>query len=38
MTLGNMRELGVQHPIAYCHYACRYSALMEMSDYPAPLT
>jgi hypothetical protein len=25
MTLGNMRELGVQHLIAYClHDACRH--------------
>jgi hypothetical protein len=29
MTLGNMRELGVQHLIAYCHNdACRHSALI----------
>jgi hypothetical protein len=36
MTLGNMRELGVQRLIAYCHNdACRHSALIDMSSYPA---
>jgi hypothetical protein len=30
MTLGNMRQNGVQHLIAYCHNdACRNQALIE---------
>ena len=33
MTLGNMRELGVQHLIAFClNNACRHSALIEVSS------
>jgi hypothetical protein len=36
MTLGNMRELGVLHLIAFCHNdACRHSALIDVSSYPA---
>jgi hypothetical protein len=36
MTLGNMRELGVRHLIAYClNDACRHSALIDVSSYPA---
>jgi hypothetical protein len=32
MTLGNMRELGVQHPIAYClNKACRHQELIDVS-------
>jgi hypothetical protein len=35
MTLAGMRELGVQHLIAYCHNdACRHSALIDVSSYP----
>ena len=33
MTLGNMRELGVQHLIASClNDACRHQALIEVSS------
>jgi hypothetical protein len=36
MTLGNMRELGVHHLIAYCdNDACRHMALIDVSSYPA---
>ena len=36
MTLGNMRALGVQRLIAFCHnHACRHSALLDVSSYPA---
>jgi hypothetical protein len=36
MTLGNMRELGVHHFIAYClNNACRHTALIDVSRYPA---
>ena len=36
MTLGNMRDLGVQRLIASClSDACRHSALIDMSSYPA---
>jgi hypothetical protein len=35
MTLGNMRELGVQHLIAYCHNdACRDQAVIDVFGYP----
>jgi hypothetical protein len=35
MTLGNMRELGAQRLIAYCHNdACRHQALIDASSYP----
>jgi hypothetical protein len=35
MTLGNMRELGVNHLIGYCHNdACRHQALIDVSDRP----
>ena len=35
MTLGNMRELGVHHLIAYClNNSCRHSALIDVSSYP----
>jgi hypothetical protein len=35
MTLGNMREQGVHHLIAYClNDACRHSALIDVSSYP----
>jgi hypothetical protein len=35
MTLGNMREQGVNHLIAYClNNACRHSALIDTSGYP----
>jgi hypothetical protein len=34
MTLGNMRELGVHHLIAYCHNdACKHQALIDVSNY-----
>ncbi len=34
MTLGNMRQQGVQHLIASClNDACRHSALIDVSDY-----
>jgi hypothetical protein len=36
MTLGNMRELGVQNLIASClNDACRQTALIDVSNYPA---
>jgi hypothetical protein len=36
MTLGNMRELGVQRLIACClNPACRHQALIDLSSYPA---
>jgi hypothetical protein len=36
MTLGNVRDLGVQHLIAYClNDARRHSALVDVSSYPA---
>ena len=36
MTLGNMRELGVQSLVASClNDACRHSALVNVSSYPA---
>ena len=36
MTLGNMRELGVQQLIASClNDACRHTALIDVSGYPA---
>jgi hypothetical protein len=36
MTLGNMREQGVHHLIASClDDACRHSALIDVSSYPA---
>jgi hypothetical protein len=36
MTLGNMRELGVQRLVAYClNDACRHQALIDVSSYPA---
>jgi hypothetical protein len=36
MTLGNMRELGVQRLIASClNDACRHTALIDVSNYPA---
>ena len=36
MTLGNMRELGVQRLVASCLYdACRHVALIDVSKYPA---
>jgi hypothetical protein len=36
MTLGNMRELGVQHLIAFClNDACGHQALIDVSSYPA---
>jgi hypothetical protein len=36
MTLGNMRELGVWHLIAYCHNdAYRHQALIDVSSWPA---
>ena len=36
MTLGIMREQGVQHPIAFClNDACRHQALIDVSSYPA---
>jgi hypothetical protein len=35
MTLGNMRELGVQRLIASCfNDACRHTALIDVSSYP----
>jgi hypothetical protein len=35
MTLGNMRALGVQHLIAYCHNdACRHHALIDVTSHP----
>ena len=36
MTLGNMREQAVQNLIAFClNDACRHSALIDVSSYPA---
>ena len=36
MTLGNMRDLGVQNLIASClNEACRHTALVDVSSYPA---
>jgi hypothetical protein len=36
MTLGNMRDLGVQRLIASClNPACRHEALIDVSSYPA---
>jgi hypothetical protein len=36
MTLGNMRELGVERLIATClNKACRHTALMDVSYFPA---
>ena len=36
MTLGNMRELGVQRLVASClNDACRHTALIDVSAYPA---
>jgi hypothetical protein len=36
MTLGNMRQLGVQNLVAYClNDACRHTALIDVSSYPA---
>ena len=36
MTLGNVRELGVQNLIAFClNDACRHQALIDVSNYPA---
>jgi hypothetical protein len=36
MTLGNMRELGVQNLIAFClNDACRHQALIDVLSYPA---
>jgi hypothetical protein len=35
MTLGNMRQQGVQHLIAFCHNdACHHQALIDVSRYP----
>ena len=35
MTLGNMRELGVHHLIAFClNDACRHQALIDVPRYP----
>jgi hypothetical protein len=35
MTLGNMRQTGVHHLIAYClNGACRHQALIDVSGYP----
>ena len=36
MTLGNMRDLGVQNLLASClNDACRHQALIDVSSYPA---
>jgi hypothetical protein len=36
MTLGNMRELGVERLIAFClNEACRHTALIDVWSYPA---
>ena len=32
MTLGNMRELGVHHLIAFCHSDSRTSSSFQISD------
>ena len=38
MTLGNMRELGMEHLIAFCHNdARRHQALIDVSDCPDDL-
>ena len=38
MTLGNMRELGVQRLVASClNDACRHVALIDVSAYPAEM-
>jgi hypothetical protein len=38
MTLGNMRELGVQRLIASClNDACRHTTLIDVSSYPADI-
>ena len=38
MTLGNMREQGVRNLIGYClNNACRHSALIDVSGYPADI-
>jgi hypothetical protein len=35
MTLGNMRELGVQRLVAFClNSACRHEGLIDVSKYP----
>ena len=35
MTLGNTRQQGVQHLVAYCHNdACRHQAIIDVSKYP----
>jgi transposase len=35
MTLGNMRENGVHHLIAYClNDSCRHQAIIDVSSYP----
>ncbi|MBV8459059.1 MAG: hypothetical protein JO122_20890 [Acetobacteraceae bacterium] len=36
MTLGNMREQGVQHLVVSClNYLCGHTALIDVSTYPA---
>jgi hypothetical protein len=36
MDLGNMRRLGVHHLVAFClNDACRHTALIDVSSYPA---
>jgi hypothetical protein len=36
MTLGNMRQLGVQRLVAYClNPSCRHEGLIDASKYPA---
>jgi hypothetical protein len=36
MTLGNMRELGVQRLVAHClNPSCRHEGLIDVSNYPA---
>jgi len=36
MTLGNMRQLGVQRLVAYClRDVCRHVGLIDVSQYPA---
>jgi hypothetical protein len=38
MTLGNMRELGVQRLVASClNNACRHVALIDVSGFPAEM-
>jgi hypothetical protein len=35
MTLGNMRQLGVQRLVAYClNPSCRHEGLIDVSKYP----